>query len=299
MIDTTTAPARDTSFFGHPKGLIICFLTEMWERFSYYGMRGLLLLYLVQHFLFGDEQASIIYGGYIALVYIMSIFGGVLSDRYLGQRKAVTYGAVLLVLGHFGMAFEGSGSKETLSVAGNDYVIEDVGRDDGRKLFIRYEGADRRLVFDSNQFLVVGDERFVPLNDAGEGDYIIEKTTRGLVQNVCAFVGLGCAGEAPFTAIEIEGASYLVTERDVPVLDDDGQPTGKTEPAMFIEYGGNEVRAEEISETNILVLATATDEKSPDVSNPVTVFADGSYSTTVEKQQVYVNILFQIGRAHV
>ncbi|MEO1642633.1 MAG: MFS transporter, partial [Pseudomonadota bacterium] len=264
----------------------------MWERFSYYGMRGLLLLYLVQHFLFGDEQASIIYGGYIALVYIMSIFGGVLSDRYLGQRKAVTYGAVLLVLGHFGMAFEGSGSQETLTVAGNDYVIEDVGRDDGRKLFIDYEGADRRLVFDSNQFLVVGDERFVPLNDEGEGDYIIEKTTRGLGQNLCAFVGLGCAGEAPFTAIEIEGQSYLVTERDVPVLDDDGQPTGKTEPAMFIEYGGNEVRAEEISETDILVLGTATDEKSPDVSNPIAVFADGTYDTTVEKQQLYVNILF-------
>ncbi|MEL8056433.1 MAG: MFS transporter, partial [Pseudomonadota bacterium] len=66
MTDIAAAQGRDTSFFGHPKGLIICFLTEMWERFSYYGMRGLLLLYLVQHFLFGDREASIIYGGYIA-----------------------------------------------------------------------------------------------------------------------------------------------------------------------------------------------------------------------------------------
>ena len=140
LTDTTAGvPAGEKTFLGHPRGLVICFLTEMWERFSYYGMRGLLTLYLIQHFLFSDEKGNVIYGGYIALVYIMSIVGGVLSDRYLGQRKAVTYGAVLLVLGHFGMAFEGSGSKETLTFSGQDYVIEDQGRDNNRQLFIDYE----------------------------------------------------------------------------------------------------------------------------------------------------------------
>jgi POT family proton-dependent oligopeptide transporter len=92
---------------GHPKGLYVLFLTEMWERFSYYGMRTLLIFYLTKHFLFADGKAALIYGAYTALVYLVPVIGGMLADRYLGSRKAVTYGAILLVLGHFGMAFEG------------------------------------------------------------------------------------------------------------------------------------------------------------------------------------------------
>eukprot|EP00581_Thalassiosira_minuscula_P038297 CAMPEP_0184470624 /NCGR_PEP_ID=MMETSP0740-20130409/93750_1 /TAXON_ID=385413 /ORGANISM="Thalassiosira miniscula, Strain CCMP1093" /LENGTH=82 /DNA_ID=CAMNT_0026846841 /DNA_START=14 /DNA_END=259 /DNA_ORIENTATION=+ len=76
LTDTTVAKPKDTSFFGHPKGLAILFFTEMWERFSYYGMRGLLVLYLTQHFLFSDEKSSIMYGAYTALVYVMTIIGG-------------------------------------------------------------------------------------------------------------------------------------------------------------------------------------------------------------------------------
>lgn len=94
-------------FFGHPKGLYVLFFTEMWERFSYYGMRALLVLYLTKHFLFGDKDASLIYGSYGSLVYAMPLIGGLIADRYLGYRKAVSFGAVLLVLGHCGMAFEG------------------------------------------------------------------------------------------------------------------------------------------------------------------------------------------------
>ena len=91
----------------HPKGLYILFFAEMWERFSYYGMRGLLILYLTKHFLFSDSQAYGIYGAYTTLVYITPVIGGMLADRYLGQRKAVLFGAILLVLGHLGMAIEG------------------------------------------------------------------------------------------------------------------------------------------------------------------------------------------------
>ena len=97
----------DTSFFGHPKGLMILFMTEMWERFSYYGMRALLIFYLTQHFLFGREKAYLIYGAYTALVYVAPVIGGLLADKYLGSRKAVIFGAILLVCGHLGMAFEG------------------------------------------------------------------------------------------------------------------------------------------------------------------------------------------------
>jgi POT family proton-dependent oligopeptide transporter len=104
---SNTALAQPDEFLGHPKGLFVLFFTEMWERFSYYGMRALLVLYLTKHFLFGDKEASLIYGSYGSLVYAMPLIGGLIADRYLGYRKAVTFGAVLLVLGHFGMAFEG------------------------------------------------------------------------------------------------------------------------------------------------------------------------------------------------
>ncbi|MGP1282610.1 MAG: peptide MFS transporter [Parasphingopyxis sp.] len=96
------------TFLGHPKGLFVLFFAEMWERFSYYGMRALLIFYLVQHWMFSDAEASVIYGAYTALVYITPVVGGYLADRYLGQRKAVLFGAILLTLGHFFMAFEGS-----------------------------------------------------------------------------------------------------------------------------------------------------------------------------------------------
>ncbi|MGB6231493.1 MAG: peptide MFS transporter [Litorimonas sp.] len=92
----------------HPKGLYILFFAEMWERFSYYGMRALLIFYLTKHFLFTDDQAYGIYGAYTTLVYITPVIGGMLADRYLGQRKAILIGAILLVLGHGGMAIEGA-----------------------------------------------------------------------------------------------------------------------------------------------------------------------------------------------
>lgn len=95
---------------GHPKGLFVLFFAEMWERFSYYGMRALLILYLVRHWMYSDGSANLIYGAYTSLVYITPVLGGWLADRYLGQRKAVLFGAVLLTLGHFCMAFEGDGS---------------------------------------------------------------------------------------------------------------------------------------------------------------------------------------------
>jgi len=104
------------TLLGHPRGLFVLFFAEMWERFSYYGMRALLIFYLTQHWLFSDERASIIYGAYTALVYITPVVGGYLADRYLGQRKAVLFGAVLLTFGHFLMGFEGDGGQQGLAI---------------------------------------------------------------------------------------------------------------------------------------------------------------------------------------
>jgi POT family proton-dependent oligopeptide transporter len=101
-------------FKGHPPGLVICFSTELWERFSYYGMRALLVFYLTQHFLYSDDESFLIYGAYTALVYLMPVFGGIFADQYLGSRKAVTWGAILLVCGHLGLAFEGPKAMEAV-----------------------------------------------------------------------------------------------------------------------------------------------------------------------------------------
>ena len=116
---TTYAESGDArgTILGHPKGLFVLFFAEMWERFSYYGMRALLIFYLTQHWLFSDSESGVIYGAYTALVYITPVLGGYLADRYLGQRKAVAYGAVLLTFGHFLMGFEGSGGQDQAALS--------------------------------------------------------------------------------------------------------------------------------------------------------------------------------------
>ncbi len=105
--------AAERTFLGHPRGLFVLFFAEMWERFSYYGMRALLIFYLVQHWLYSDGEASVIYGAYTSLVYVTPVVGGYLADRWLGQRKAVLFGALLLTCGHFLMAFEGDGGGQS------------------------------------------------------------------------------------------------------------------------------------------------------------------------------------------
>jgi proton-dependent oligopeptide transporter, POT family len=125
------AAAARTDLFGHPKGLAFLFTTEMWERFSYYGMRALLVLYMTKYLLIPEHAGNVlglagvkgaleavfgpldvqpfssqIYGLYTALVYLTPIFGGLLADRVLGQRRTVVIGAILMAIGHFLMALE-------------------------------------------------------------------------------------------------------------------------------------------------------------------------------------------------
>lgn len=105
------AASKKPEFAGHPKGLYMLFFAEMWERFSYYGMRAILIFYLTQHWLFSDGKSNLIYGAYTSLVYITPVLGGYLADRYLGQRKAVVFGGLLLAAGHTLMAVEGTGGQ--------------------------------------------------------------------------------------------------------------------------------------------------------------------------------------------
>lgn len=125
---------------GHPRGLIICFLAEMWERFSYYGMRAILIFYLTQHFLFDPKAASGHYGSYTALVYLVPLIGGFLADKWLGTRKAVAFGAVLLVAGHLAMAIEGKPAVQTLTYQGATYEFQAEGRGQNREAKLVVDG---------------------------------------------------------------------------------------------------------------------------------------------------------------
>jgi POT family proton-dependent oligopeptide transporter len=127
----TGVPVMIQLLRNHPRGLFPLFFAEMWERFSYYGMRGLLIFYLTQHFLFDDKLASNTYGSYTSLVYLLPLLGGVLADRFLGTRKAVAFGALLLVCGHFLMGAEGKPATQTLTFENHAYEITTTGRGAG------------------------------------------------------------------------------------------------------------------------------------------------------------------------
>lgn len=191
------------TFLGHPRGLVVLFLTEMWERFSYYGMRALLVLYLTQHFLFGPKEAQGIYAAYAALVYLMPVVGGMIADKYLGSRKAVIIGAVLLVAGHFMMAFEGTGGRENLTIGATTYELQVEGRDQNRTIFA-----------------VNGDER-VQINITPEGIARVgAEPAAAIAADAAAPAVVAATGFPAFTAT---GGYSLETTRDL----------GFGEPVLF------------------------------------------------------------------
>ncbi len=106
---------EEKTFLGHPRGLFILFFTEMWERFSFYGMKALLIFYLTKYHLFSDSAGNLIIGSYAALVYAVPVIGGFIADKYLGFRKAIIFGGIMLVLGHLGMAFEGNAATQSVT----------------------------------------------------------------------------------------------------------------------------------------------------------------------------------------
>ncbi|WP_066801566.1 peptide MFS transporter [Sphingomonas soli] len=136
MADTASAgggvPADAKTFLGHPRGLYMLFFAEMWERFSFYGMRAILVFYLTKHFLFDEKPAYAVYGAYMSMVYITPVIGGYLADRYLGARKAVLAGGVLIATGHLLIAlFEGPAGEQGVYLngfyAGLSFIIVGTG----------------------------------------------------------------------------------------------------------------------------------------------------------------------------
>ncbi|MEG3089254.1 peptide MFS transporter [Sphingomonas sp. PB4P5] len=102
----TTVSTDERTWFGQPRGLTILFLTNMWEQFSYYGMRALLVYYMTKQLMMAQGTASLVYGTYTACAYFTPIIGGVIADRWLGKRRAIVIGGSIMATGHFMMAFE-------------------------------------------------------------------------------------------------------------------------------------------------------------------------------------------------
>src|SRR6188474_532263 len=163
MVDTPTAdnprepdishenPARKEEWFGHPRQLARLFTTEAMERFGYYGMRALLTLYLAQHFLFSDQTTTGLYGGFTALVYLTPLIGGLMADRFLGSKRSVKFGAILMSLGYLTLCFGGETAKPHAVIDGQRYevVVENsIDRPTST-------GAEQRYVIDHGQRLLI------------------------------------------------------------------------------------------------------------------------------------------------
>ena len=117
-------PAAKSTWFGHPRQLARLFSTEAMERFGYYGMRALLTLYLTKHFLFSDATTTGLYGGFTALVYLTPLVGGFIADRYLGSKRSVKFGAIVMSLGYFILCFGGETAKPHAVIDGQRYEVQ-------------------------------------------------------------------------------------------------------------------------------------------------------------------------------
>jgi POT family proton-dependent oligopeptide transporter len=157
MVDTPTAdnprepdishvsPAGVGTWFNHPRQLKRLFTTEMWERFGYYGMRAILTLYLVNHFLFSDTTATGIYGGFTALVYLTPLIGGFVADQYLGSKRSVKFGAILMSIGYLTLCFGGESAKPFATIEGQRYEVSVEGTGDAQQRYV-VSGGDRLLI---------------------------------------------------------------------------------------------------------------------------------------------------------
>jgi POT family proton-dependent oligopeptide transporter len=169
LAEAAVAPVIDTrpQWFGHPAQLARLFTTELWERFGFYGMRALLVLYLTQHFIFNDRVGSGMYGAYMSLVYLTPFVGGLLADRYLGSKRAVKFGALVMSAGYLLLCFGGDtaqpfatfdGARHAVAIEATadggkgQFVTESgqrlqiKGRDDGGVDLVRPDGTSARTI---------------------------------------------------------------------------------------------------------------------------------------------------------
>jgi POT family proton-dependent oligopeptide transporter len=138
-------PAAKGNWFGHPRQLARLFTTEAMERFGYYGMRALLTLYLAQHFLFSDQTTTGLYGGFTALVYLTPLIGGLMADRYLGSKRSVKFGAIMMSLGYLTLCFGGQPAKPYAMIDGQRYEVAQQGSGDAMKQYVVDHGVQLQI----------------------------------------------------------------------------------------------------------------------------------------------------------
>jgi len=141
------AGTSDASWFGHPRQLARLFTTEAMERFGYYGMRALLTLYLAQHFLFSDTTTTGLYGGFTALVYLTPLVGGLLADRFLGAKRSVKFGAIVMSLGYAVLCLSSAGgpARPFATIEGQRYEVTNIGTGEARQQFVTTGGQQLRI----------------------------------------------------------------------------------------------------------------------------------------------------------
>lgn len=150
MNDPTAKPvlvSDDRSWFGHPRLLSILFTTEMWERFGYYGMRAVLVLYLVEHFVFADRVANGLYGAFTSLVYLTPLIGGFIADQIIGSKRAVKAGAILMSIGYLMLAFSGGdAAKPYVNLEGHRYEVTMDGKGTDATQYVMANGTRYKIV---------------------------------------------------------------------------------------------------------------------------------------------------------
>ncbi len=168
----TAMQGADRGWFGHPRPLARLFTTEMWERFGYYGMRALLTLFLADHFLFGDATANGLYGAFTSLVYLTPLFGGLLADRYLGAKRSVKLGALLMAFGYLGLSFHGPAAKPYFEHDGRRYAVESVQEGDRATQYVLAGTARLEIVGnDDGSITLNGSDGSVLPARIAKGDY--------------------------------------------------------------------------------------------------------------------------------
>ena len=220
MADTSSVNqtgAGEKLWFGHPRLLSLLFTTEMWERFGYYGMRAVLVLYLVEHFVFSDNVANGLYGAFASLVYLTPLIGGFVADQYIGPKRAVKTGAVLMSVGYMLLAFTGGdAAKPFVTIDGHRYDVATVKKGDDSSQYLVANGQKYKIVGNEDKTITIeGASGNVPAKVAS-GHYKFDGE-RNSLNVVLLFLSLGLVivGNGYFkpNITSILGQLYARTDR--------------------------------------------------------------------------------------
>jgi proton-dependent oligopeptide transporter, POT family len=174
--ETATPAGHQKLWHGHPHLLKLLFSTEMWERFGYYGMRAVLVLYLVQHFVFSDNVANGLYGAFASLVYLTPLIGGFIADQFIGPKRAVKTGAILMSIGYMMLAFTGGDAAKPYVLIGEQghqtrYEVTIKGRGEEAVQYLVKNGAEYKIIGNSDASIsIVGASGDLPAKVA-DGQY--------------------------------------------------------------------------------------------------------------------------------